>query len=78
MSSKKKGEPEFEKTLGELEVLVQELEDGSLSLDESLEKYARAKECLDFCRKKLSDAELKINRINETGSAPTPLNIDEE
>lgn len=64
MASKNKGEPDFEKTLDELQKLLAELEDSSLSLDDSLAKYARAKECLDICRKRLKDAELKISVIN--------------
>jgi|GEM_PF-2443062 len=64
MASKNKGEPDFEKTLDELRKLLDQLEDSSLSLDDSLAKYARAKECLDICRKRLKDAELKISVIN--------------
>ena len=64
MASKNKCEPDFEKTLDELRKLLDQLEDSSLSLDDSLAKYARAKECLDICRKRLKDAELKISVIN--------------
>ena len=49
-------------------------EDGSLTLDESLSKYERAKECLDICRKRLKDAELKISLIN--GDKAEDFNAD--
>ncbi len=64
MASKNKNEPEFEKILEELEKLLAEMESGSLSLDASITKYERAKECLDICKKKLDDAELRISKID--------------
>jgi exodeoxyribonuclease VII small subunit len=50
----------FEKSLGTLEKIVEELESGSLTLDEALERYERGvaahKECTDI----LSAAEKRI------------------
>ena len=65
MAQKNKGEPDFEKILQELEELLEQLENGSLSLDESINKYERAQECLNICKQKLENAELRINKVNE-------------
>ena len=64
MAQKNKGEIEFEKILEELEQILEQLENGSLSLDDSISKYERAQECLNVCRQKLENAELRINKIN--------------
>ncbi|MBR7106020.1 MAG: exodeoxyribonuclease VII small subunit [Opitutales bacterium] len=64
MAQKNKGEVEFEKILEELEQILEQLENGSLSLDDSISKYERAQECLNVCRQKLENAELRINKIN--------------
>ena len=64
MAQKNKGEVEFEKILEELEQILKQLENGSLSLDDSISKYERAQECLNVCRQKLENAELRINKIN--------------
>ncbi len=76
MASKNKNEPEFEKILEELEQLLAEMESGSLGLDASISKYERAKECLDICRQKLQEAELRINKID--GDILEPFNADAE
>ena len=68
MASKNKTEPDFETTLAELEKLLEELESASPTLDESLEKYGRAKRCLDVCKARLAQAELKIRKIDNTGA----------
>ena len=74
MASKNKNEPEFEKILEELEKLLAEMESGSLSLVASITKYERAKECLDICKKKLDDAELRISKID--GDIAEPFDIE--
>lgn len=68
MASKNKTEPDFETTLAELEKLLEELESASPTLDESLEKYERAKRCLYVCKARLAQAELKIRKIDNTGA----------
>ncbi len=74
MALKDKNELAFEKALEELEQLLAEMESGSLSLDASITKYERAKKCLDICRQKLDDAELRISKIS--GDTPEPFNVD--
>ena len=50
----------FEKALEELETLVARMEDGKLSLEESLAAYQRGAELIKFCESKLSDAQARI------------------
>lgn len=71
---KKKG-PTFEEALAELEKIVAEMENGQLSLEESVERYTRGMELTKICRKKLSDAETKIRKLEADGRL-TPLTAD--
>lgn len=50
----------FETAISELEGIVQKLEEGNLSLDDSIEVYQRGIELSNFCSKKLDSAERKI------------------
>ena len=76
MASNTKREVNFESALEELEKLLSDMENGELSLDESINKFERAKQCLDICRKKLDDAQLRINKI--TADSLAPFNPDDE
>lgn len=60
------GELKFEAALAELEQLVQRMEDGNLPLEESIAAYRRGSELLAHCQHQLSDAESKI-QILENG-----------
>ena len=60
-------ELKFEAALAELEQIVQNMEGGRLPLEESLEAYRRGAELLKHCQQQLSDAELKI-QILENGA----------
>jgi exodeoxyribonuclease VII small subunit len=59
-------EMKFEKAQAELEALVASMEEGSLPLDESIKAYRRGSELLLHCQALLSDAERKI-QILENG-----------
>ncbi len=54
----------FEELLKELEIIVKELESGSLSLEESIEKYKRGIELSNQCKKMLEEAKTVI--VNKT------------
>lgn len=62
--------PTFEAMLAELEMVVQDLEDGSISLDDALSRYEKGVELLRNCNEKLKKAEQKIQQltgVDETG-----------
>lgn len=55
----------YEDSVKKLEEIVAKLEDGNLSLEESLQLYEEGAVLSENCRKMLSDAKLKITNINE-------------
>lgn len=56
-------EMKFEKALGKLEDIVEKLESGGLSLDESLEKFTEGVKLIKFCNQELTAAEEKIEIV---------------
>ena len=66
--TKKTGEFDFEKSLQELESLVERLEAGDLSLEESLKDFERGVALTRACQKALAEAEQKVQiLLNEQG-----------
>ncbi len=50
----------FETALTRLEQITEELEDGELSLENSLKKFDEGIKLAEFCNAKLSDAKAKV------------------
>jgi len=59
----------FEDAISELESIVEELENGELTLDESIDYFQRGIELSKFCNRKLDEVERKISVLveNEQG-----------
>ncbi len=77
MSKEKKN---FEEAISELEYIVDRLERGELSLEESMEAFQKGVELSRYCSKKLDEAEKKITVLieNEKGEIKEkPVNIPE-
>jgi len=55
----------LEKALTELEKLVEEMEQGNLSLDESLKRFERGIALTSDCQEALQKAELKVQELIE-------------
>lgn len=71
MARKKQG-VDFEAALEELERLVERMEEGELSLEESLKTYERGIELSRACQKSLDAAEQRIQILSEKeGAAET-------
>lgn len=51
----------FEEALERLETIVQKLESGDLSLEESLRSFEEGTKLANFCHKKLEEAEQKVS-----------------
>ena len=64
MPAKKKA-PTFEQSLEELETLVNKMEAGDLSLDESLGAFEDGVKLTRACQKMLDDAEQKVQILTE-------------
>lgn len=58
-------EPKFEKDLERLEAIVQALEQGGLSLDDSLKKFEEGIKLAKRCEKALSQAEKRIEILTK-------------
>ena len=54
---------QFESALAELETLVEQMESGSLSLDESLQAFERGIALTRHCSNALAQAELKVQTL---------------
>ena len=70
----------FEDALQELEEIVEALETGEQSLEQSLERFERGVSLSRFCQQSLSDAEQKIKILmsdDEGDDALEPFNADE-
>ena len=67
--SETKNEINFEKALAELEQLVETMEKGDLTLEESLKQFERGVSLTRACQKALAEAEQKVRiltRDNES------------
>jgi len=53
----------FEKAMQELEEIVQQMEQGEISLDESLKIFEKGMELSKFCYDKLNQAEKKLKKL---------------
>lgn len=56
----------FESAVAELDDLVQRMENGSLSLEQSLAAYKRGAELVQFCQKTLANVQQQV-KILESG-----------
>jgi exodeoxyribonuclease VII small subunit len=61
MGESKNGTPSFEEALSELEALVERMEQGELSLEDSLKSFERGVELTRACQQALTDAEQKVD-----------------
>jgi exodeoxyribonuclease VII small subunit len=55
----------FEDGLSEIKVIIEKLEGGNLSLEESLTVFERGVELLTVCHKKLSEVQKKVEILVE-------------
>jgi exodeoxyribonuclease VII small subunit len=78
MSKKTEAGPDFEKTLEELEKLVTNLEDGDLSLDESLSGFKHGIELTRQCQSVLDNAQQTVEQLinPEDEDSLTPFEPD--
>ena len=55
----------FEKAMGELEKLVEEMEAGELNMEDMLKRFEKGIALSTDCQKALQDAELKVKELVE-------------
>ena len=79
MAKKKLENLTFEEALSELDTIVQQLEQGELSLEESMAVFERGLKLSQLSQQKLQGAEQKVQMlINQNGQQTlTDFNVDE-
>ena len=75
MENRKKP-PSFEDALEELETIVERMEDGEPSLEESLKLFERGMDLTRGCQKALDDAEQRIQSLADSESGSSPVAAD--
>lgn len=65
MPRKKSTSPDFEQSLNELEALVEQMEQGDISLEQSLELFERGVKLTRTCQESLKKAELRVQQLVE-------------
>lgn len=58
-----KTEAKFEEKITELEKIINELENGKIDLDESINKYMMAMKLVKECDEKLKNIEEQVNKM---------------
>lgn len=67
---------DFEAALAELDGLVKRLEEGDLSLEQSLALYERGVQLSRFCHARLEEAERRIEILTDRGELkPAPASL---
>lgn len=68
--------PTFEEAIAELETIVEAMESGKLSLNESVEKFQRGQKLAQICQEALNAAEEKLRIYGETDKSTEKTNDD--
>ncbi len=69
----------FENALEDLEKIVNELEKGGLSLDDSLDKFSRGMKLIKMCHSRLDKAEKKIELVlKENGEFGETVDFEDD
>tara|TARA_B100001063_G_scaffold17698_1_gene13635 strand:- start:427 stop:672 length:246 start_codon:yes stop_codon:yes gene_type:complete len=63
----------LEKTLADLELLVEELESGTLSLDDAMKKFEEGVKLTRMCQKTLKEAEQKVELLLQNSDGEDEL-----
>ena len=74
----KETKEKFEDKMKELEEIIQELENGEIDLDSSIEKYTRAMKLVGECDEKLKSIEEQVNKIVKEDGSLEEFNYEEE
>ncbi|WP_461515876.1 exodeoxyribonuclease VII small subunit [Porticoccus sp.] len=69
---------DFEQKLNQLETLVNEMEKGSLSLEESLKAFEEGIKITRECQQALKDAELKVDMLTRGADGHSEFNTEND
>jgi exodeoxyribonuclease VII small subunit len=68
----------FEDKIKELETIINELENGEIDLEDSIEKYTKAMKLVKECDEQLKNIEENVNKIVKENGKIEDFNIEEE
>ncbi|MBW1773224.1 MAG: exodeoxyribonuclease VII small subunit [Deltaproteobacteria bacterium] len=74
-------EKSFEGAMQRLEEITQNLENGDLSLEDSIDVFEEGMKLAKFCSKKLEEAEKKVTKLVKEGEgkfSQQPFDMEEE
>lgn len=69
---------DFEQKLNQLEALVEEMEKGSLSLEDSLKAFEEGIKITRECQQALKEAELKVDMLTRGTESPSDFQIESD
>lgn len=75
--TKKEEEKTFEENITSLEAIVKDLENGSVPLDDAINKFNEAMKLAKSCNDKLTSAEENINKILKENGKLEDFQIEE-
>ena len=78
MAKRSPKKPDFETALAELEALVEKMEQGDLSLDDSLQQFERGVQLTRSCQQALKEAEQKVQVLLKKGGQETLEQLDSD
>jgi exodeoxyribonuclease VII small subunit len=78
MAKKTPPEPDFETALRELETLVEKMEQGDLSLEDSLKQFERGVILSRICQQALKSAEQKVEMLMQKNAREEIAPFDSE
>jgi exodeoxyribonuclease VII small subunit len=53
----------FEQAMGRLEKIVEQIEQGKIGLEESIDRFGEGMDLIQHCRRILSEAEMKVQKL---------------
>ena len=68
---------DFNKGLAELEVIINKMESGDLSLEDSLKYFEKGVKLHRKCHSALTDAEQRVNILSEEDNYKTEKSLDD-
>jgi exodeoxyribonuclease VII small subunit len=71
-------EPTFESAFTRLEEILERMNSGTISLDESLKLYEEADSLIQTCNKRLTDAERKIEILIKNRNGELTMGADQK
>ena len=60
-----KKQPTFEEALKQLETIAEQIEQGTIGLEESIQKYEEGMSLVQHCREILAKAEFRIQQVQQ-------------